>query len=154
MGILRFKAEEVKKLTDHALSCKKFNKETDWDKEPDDDGSWPTKNIDEAKLVLVHDSGVYLMSNGCPILPGEKTKNFVVYAIGMDPDKDEDYYDAARDAVGGDDFGEHLPHQWLMLAHKNVGMGCDVKIKFSEKSMAMSFYAASNNGAGGHNADL
>lgn len=55
-------------------------------------------------LLLVKDQGVYLMprTNGKPPV--------IAYADGMNPEKDDfdDWYDAAHDACGGDDFAEEL----------------------------------------------
>ena len=70
--------------------------------------SWPDKtNIDMAKvkpgLMLVKDRGVYLMSNGKPMLPGVGKGHKVVYAEGCNPLKDDDCWDASRMAMGGDD---------------------------------------------------
>ncbi|ARJ66121.1 hypothetical protein WV31_10825 [Magnetospirillum sp. ME-1] len=68
-------------------------------------------------LFLVHDQGIYLMSNGNPrqmadgSIGGEgvEGRSKVAYAEGCDPDKDAEWWDNARDLVGGDDFAETLP---------------------------------------------
>ena len=53
------------------------------------------------------------MSNGKPILPaqeGETKRSKVIYAEGMDPEKNkDDWYDTCHDICGGDDFGMALP---------------------------------------------
>jgi len=83
-----------------------------------------SEHIDDTKVAprfdLVHDSGIYLMAaTKEPLLrEGEVATenvipNFVVYAEGFNPDKDADYYEAARYAVGGDDFSEPLPLEWM-----------------------------------------
>jgi DUF3085 family protein len=63
-------------------------------------------------LWLVGDDGVYLMSNGQPGLlqPGEKTKQFVVYATECDPTKMsfEAWWDAKQRSFGGDDGVEFI----------------------------------------------
>lgn len=66
-----------------------------------------------AGLWLVGDSGVYLMSNG---KPGQKDENhpdprqcLVAYALGMNPDLDESYYETKRQVFGGDDGCLFLP---------------------------------------------
>lgn len=84
---LHFDAAAVQRVVDHALRC-------------------GTNDV-----LLVKDQGVYLMSAGEPrdLIDGESS--FVAYAKGMNPTVDpfDDWWDAARNAVGGDDFGEHLP---------------------------------------------
>lgn len=50
-------------------------------------------------LMLVHDEGVYLMSNGLG-----KNQPDPVYAEGLGPDN----YEECRAAVGGDDFVDYL----------------------------------------------
>ena len=54
------------------------------------------------QIFIAKDHGAYV---GASI--GEKA-NCIFYFKGCDPAKDPDYYDAARDMFGGDDFGEHL----------------------------------------------
>ena len=52
------------------------------------------------------------LSNGLPgdqITRDQNGGNFVAYAKGCNPTTDEDWYDAARALVGGDDFAETLP---------------------------------------------
>lgn len=75
----------------------------------------------EPGLWLVKDEGIYVMSNGLPGLPEnpeqDTTEKFykqkAVYAEGFDPRKDEDTYDKARAAVGGDDFCDLVPLEGL-----------------------------------------
>lgn len=62
-------------------------------------------------LLLVGDQGVYLMSNGVPILqrPGAPAGHSkVVYANGINPNTDEDWYDRKRATFGGDDGAEFI----------------------------------------------
>ena len=71
-------------------------------------------------LWLVKDEGVYLMSPG--IDPDAKrtqrTPAPVSYASGFDPTRDDRMavWDRARDAVGGDDFAEDIPLEWVDAA--------------------------------------
>lgn len=63
-----------------------------------------------AKLVLVKDHGIYVMSSVEKVKDGGKRT--VVYAEGYDPDIFADggeLHDACVAAVGGDDFAETLP---------------------------------------------
>lgn len=75
----------------------------------------------EPGLFFVKDTGIYLMSTAKESLPGERSRNKVVYAKGYDPDKDGDVYDKCVDAVGGDDFVEVFPIEFFRRAVTN---GC------------------------------
>lgn len=100
MGTLVFDGAGVARCLDHAAKSRKYRL---------------AFGMSEAVpgLFLVHDQGVYLMSNGLPPdKEGLDPKNpmcFVVYAKGCDPKKDEDWWEHARDLVGGDDFAENIP---------------------------------------------
>lgn len=64
----------------------------------------------EPGLFLVGDRGVYLMSAGQPILSdGSPHGSVVAYADGIDPDVDDDWYEAKRRTFGGDDGADKLP---------------------------------------------
>lgn len=53
---------------------------------------------------LVKDDGIYMMVFG-----PTAEQNTIAYAIGFNPKTDgDDVWDRARDAVGGDDFGEPM----------------------------------------------
>lgn len=84
MNKLVFKAAEVTRVVEHTVKT-------------------------EGQILLVHDHGIYLMSNGEPRDMFNETSNYVAYAQGCDPELDPDWYETARDLVGGDDFGEALP---------------------------------------------
>jgi hypothetical protein len=92
MGRCIFQAKEVISLIKHAIETESTSRS-------------------KPALMLVHDQGVYLMSNGTPGLPNKEGKEgaHVVYAEGCHPDRDADFWTTARDLVGGDDFGEKLP---------------------------------------------
>lgn len=87
MGACKFKVSEVLRCVTHAV------------KNTTDDG------FSVPSILLVHDSGVYIMSNASPA-DLEGPKSYVAYAEGCDPSKDNEYYQTARSLVGGDDFGE------------------------------------------------
>jgi len=98
-GTIAFSVEEVKELVEHVKGSKKFRK-------PYGEGE------EYPALWFVHDQGLYLMSNGEPPQKGEKEgKLRVAYADGFDPSKGEfeDWWDGAREIVGGDDFVEPIP---------------------------------------------
>jgi hypothetical protein len=96
VGQLIFDGEAARELYDHARSCSHHRKAYGRDPEP--------------ALWLVHDQGVYLMSSGIPHLerPDKPEASKVVYAQDCNPDVDEDWWDNARDLVGGDDFVEAI----------------------------------------------
>nr|WP_233341429.1 DUF3085 domain-containing protein [Escherichia coli] len=83
---------------------------------------WPSsKHIDPARLtpqiLLVKDHGVYLITNasldGTPV-----SRDTVVYARGMNPSVDDEWYDEAEEALGGDDSSVSIPVAWFELALK------------------------------------
>jgi hypothetical protein len=80
-------------------------------------------------LNLVHDQGIYLMSNGFPALPqGEN----VVYAEGCEPDpeRNPDWWDHCRELVGGDDFVDYLPAKlFIGLGRGRAAAGRVVEIE-------------------------
>ncbi len=65
--------------------------------------------VPAANLYFVKDHGVYLMP-GCE---GNQSE-YVVYAPGLDPDKNDGWYDRAL-RLGGEDFAENiqLPQEWV-----------------------------------------
>ena len=115
MKKLIFNANDVRRVVDHSIKAAKQCSYPNWSTAP--------------VVVLVHDEGVYLMSNGSPADPldpahasGKYWKRFVTYAKGCDPIKDKNWYDTAHDLVGGDDFAEYLPwaHQIKELLDKGA----------------------------------
>lgn len=96
--MLEFKLKDVLPLCDHAEAA------SSWGMGYDDTTS------PRPALFLVGDRGVYLMSNGVPGLPHANggDRQHVVYAKGLDPERDEDWYDAKRVTWGGDDGAETL----------------------------------------------
>ena len=116
MGICRFKTSELKPLIEHAKAATEFDMgyENMTDEECATVGFPPitSRTPKGPALLFVHDSGVYLMSNGEPRLLTEDGKsNHVIYAEGCNPTIGEfdDWYNMSRELVGGDDFVEILP---------------------------------------------
>lgn len=99
MSRLEFNAAEVRRLVNHSRG-----KNHTLYGEP-----IPEKEY----LYLVHDHGVYLMSGAderfLTVDAKGEPKSVTSYAKGCNPETDEDWYDTARDLVGGDDFGEVIP---------------------------------------------
>lgn len=57
------------------------------------------------KWFIAKDQGAYIGAT-----MGAKPEQKVIYYFeGCDPEKDEDWYENARNAFGGDDWGQHLP---------------------------------------------
>jgi hypothetical protein len=97
MSTLIFDSDEVAALVRHAA-------------EASDRIAYCEDAVDDPGLVLVHDDGVYLLSNGHPPqLIGEGPERVRAYARGTNPESDPDWYETARDLVGGDDFAAFLP---------------------------------------------
>lgn len=98
MSRLIFKAEDVRRVVEHSLASK-VQRPTAYIHEP----------VTAPSVILVHDQGVYLMSNGEPRDLVEGVQSFCAYAEGCHPKNDEEWWDTARELVGGDDFAETLP---------------------------------------------
>ncbi|WP_338821708.1 DUF3085 domain-containing protein [Bradyrhizobium septentrionale] len=108
MSNLIFKAADVLRVVEHTLAapkqCAAF-----------------TGPVTEPSILLVHDEGVYLMSNGEPRDIAEGERSYVAHALGCNPKIDSDWYDTSRDLVGGDDFGEALP--WAAEIKQQIEQG-------------------------------
>ena len=81
-------------------------------------GEWPKpEQLDRDKvgpsIHWVKDDGIYLLSSSAERDIVEGNSSRVVYAKGYDPRTDEDVWEKARAAVGGDDFVEALPIEWF-----------------------------------------
>lgn len=152
MAILTFDLAKVKPLADHAAAAaehsptfgqhfdRKFWKEG-IGKLSDDaifksDGEHLDLSKIPAGLFLVKDRGIYLMSNGKPGLMREDGKGHqVCYANGYDPEQDEEWYDLACSAVGGDDFAEFIDIEWVKLTEQ-AGRPT-LRIKVNTKSISL-----------------
>lgn len=97
MSILTFKTSDLRPIVEHALSS---------EMPPEFYG----QKVTGPSLALVGDQGVYLMSIGTPgqMKPDGKGR-IVAYAEGINPDVDDDWYDAKHDTFGGDDGADVLP---------------------------------------------
>ena len=93
-------------------------------------------------LFLVHDDGVYLMSNGDPgdLAGGDELGLYCAYAAGCDPDNDPNCWENGRSLVGGDDFAETVPitADWLKACDTcdelHVVVNADnIQVKFHKK---------------------
>jgi len=101
MGTLTFRTADVVPLIEHALTAK------------DHDPAFEDPKPVGPALWLVHDRGVYLMSNGMPRLLDEAGRSRVAYAEGCDPERDPEWWETSDALAGGDDFAELLDENWL-----------------------------------------
>lgn len=94
--------------------------------------------VDTAKLepsiLFVKDEGVYLMSNGTPMLPdaARPGRSLVLYAEGLGATAD---YELVREAVGGDDFAERLPISLLRGVIAERPGATHLIIRYGEESL-------------------
>ena len=93
---LEFYAREVEVLLLHALNAKRHR------------SIYSTEDAEGPRMWLVGDHGVYLMSNGDPILQVDGGDSAVAYAIGINPRLNEFWWDAKQSVYGGDDGADEL----------------------------------------------
>jgi hypothetical protein len=138
MSKLIFQADDVRRVIEHTLAAKEQSPLPYSANEETPDGI-PVK---EPAVLLVHDDGVYLMSNGKPRdiderHAGPSEKSYVAYARGCDPKKNEEWWDTSRDLVGGDDFGECL--EWAREMKRMLDAGAtQFVIDVTEQNLSLS----------------
>jgi hypothetical protein len=129
MGLLVFKASEVKRIVEHAINA------------PDHTAPWfgtddNGNNIYAEKkpcVVLVNGEGIYMMSNGL-----SRDNVSVAYAKGCNPQIDADWWDTSHLLVGGDDFVKYLP--WTSEIKTNIDKGAtQIILGFKENGIELSF---------------
>lgn len=88
------------------------------------------------KVLFVHDHGIYVMS-------GDLESRQIAFAKGCDPTADKDFYEEARNLVGGDDFAEEI------LVNPDWIRSCDrfdqMSVRVNSKSMSVSFVRQKTN---------
>mgnify|MGYP000047092613 CR=1 FL=1 len=102
------------------------------------DKSRMDKSLLPVSFALVGDQGVYLMPNkSLPDSFKDKsdTERFIVFAIGGDPNKDQDFYEFKRNSFGPDDGVVNIPLEWIQIAEKNDNDF--LTINLSEKSISL-----------------
>lgn len=146
MAKLVFEVAKVRELYEHAKGCTEHTPTFDmlFEKKHLKDGVKAFANgeyagqdeYDPAKipghLKLVKDQGAYLMSSGRPHLMGSETRNKVVYAAGFGPDAD---WDRVQDALGGDDFVQAIPLEWLDRAFSDEAVKLWINISRTKLSI-------------------
>ena len=94
----------------------------------------PTEDHTDKQFWLVKDEGIYLM----PAFKIEgrtpKELNLVVYADGYDPETNDDVWEDARYAVGGDDFAESIKLKHLLC---DVLDGADLHVLLETDSLSL-----------------
>ena len=120
---LIFKAADVRRIVEHSIKSKQCPIPL-WETASEQNAWMPDRVIpDTAHIILAHDRGIYLMSNG---FPGDKRNKkcenestyFAAYAQGCDPIKDPNWYETYGLT---DDFGEFLPWAGEILEQINDG---------------------------------
>ncbi|KOA96306.1 hypothetical protein AE921_20475, partial [Xanthomonas arboricola] len=63
----------------------------------------------QCRVILVKDQGVYFLAEHGERRPGGRVK-LLAYAVGCNPDTDpfDNWWELARDELGGDDFAEYF----------------------------------------------
>lgn len=124
--MLVFKTSDLMRCVTHALQSTKWN-------------MGYSESPPGPALFLVHDDGVYLMSNGDPgdALNDGSISLYVAYAQHCHPQKDEDCRENSRALVGGSDFAETIPitADWITACDKydelHVALTAeDIQVKF------------------------
>jgi hypothetical protein len=124
MAKLVFNADQVAAVVREALAAKKWM--SCYGKPGTAPGLW-----------LVHDQGVYLMSNALDRDP--KTAP-LAYAAGCDP-KDEDWWETSRALVGGDDFAEPIEIDAQLRTAVERGLRGAFSITLTEEQLTVDLEA-------------
>ena len=125
MPRLTFKADDVRRVVEHSIAAP----EQGAGKAITAPGSAPA-------VLLVHDFGVYLMSNGHPRDLIDTHRSFVAYARGCDPIVDSDWRNTSRSLVGSDDFSITLPWAKELKALLDASVK-NIELDFGTDSIAM-----------------
>ena len=125
MGTLNFKiTDDFRAMVEH---CKQHEPSAAYDA--------PLDDSTKVCLLLVHDQGVYLM----PGIKAEGPAKYVIYAPGCHPDNDSEWYDTARNLVGGDDFGESIELTERLAGAIIAGKYSALEIELTSATMTVSF---------------
>ena len=103
-----------------------------------------TKQVNElAAFLIKHDLKTFFMAkdNGAYVGATAGTtkssfENVIFYFRGMNPSKDEFFYENADDAFGGDDFGEQLNAEFVIKMSKKHMPKVTIKVGRTQISMS------------------
>ena len=143
MATLKFETSEVRKLVDHAkaspqhsatfanLLDKRFAKAG---AVPNAHGLYKSHDMDLTKipaaLILVKDSGIYLMSNGVPDLPGTSNRRSANMAIANEAKKSAALIEFEASRVNRDSYlpalSDAIQREQLDVAAEIIASGADV----------------------------
>jgi len=87
-------------------------------------------------FFMAKDNGAYVGATGGSHEDGT-FENCLFYFKGMDPTKNEDYYETARYAFGGDDFGETFDAAFLHKLADNPNLH-NMTIKVGQTRISIS----------------
>jgi hypothetical protein len=142
MARLVFNATDLLRVVDHSIANKQARFLSDWDeKKKEAVYSVPAKPA----VLLVKDSGIYMMSNGDPgdlVDPSKANEKFaqryIVYAKGCNPKTDgDDVWEKCQRMVGGDDFGETI--EWADAIKELITRGAkEIIVNFTTRKMSLS----------------
>ncbi|KMW74171.1 hypothetical protein TI10_08130 [Photorhabdus luminescens subsp. luminescens] len=90
----------------------------------------------QCDVLLVKDQGIYIMSD---IGSMQNGKYLVAYACGYHPEKDEGWYERAREESGGDDFAEKLGFS-ISTLNRLLNDKCDLKVALTATQIITQFY--------------
>jgi hypothetical protein len=87
----------------------------------------------QCRVILVKDRGVYFMSEKGERRPDGRWKR-IAYAVGCNPDIDDDWWKLARAETGGDDFGAYCDpdDSCFMQIMQNE---CDLEVSVTTKHL-------------------
>lgn len=76
----------------------------------------------QTRVVLAKDQGVYFLAEHGERLPNG-TQKLIAYAVGCNPNVDafDDWWERAKNELGGDDFAEYFNPQARVFAHIRQG---------------------------------
>ena len=148
MTILTFDIEQVSGLAGHARNAprnrmdfaqreEKYGEDRMWEPQPGE------QDVARPALWLVKDEGVYLMSTGIYPEGHERAhpegRAATSYAQGFDPRQRDrmDVWDDARAAVGGDDFSEPVPLDWVDAAVRARAAAFEIEITADSMALAL-----------------
>lgn len=157
MAQLTFPIDQVKRILEHTKACDEHDPTFEQQFDPalfkegvgelsdEEIVKQRGEHIDPKKVpagfLLVKDQGVYLMSNGSPrdivSTDGDRKTSYLVYAKGCNPEKDEFWYDTAVDRLGGDDFAQFLPVEWLEMAVASGKKSMTIRVNKNSMSLAI-----------------